>query len=47
MITTLAGLVVGLIAYLGYNALTVMVENVVYKMELSSVDFIELLQEPA
>ncbi len=47
MITTLAGLVVGLIAYLGYNALTVMVENVVYKMEVSSVDFIELLQEPA
>lgn len=47
MITTLAGLVVGLIAYLGYNALTVMVENVVYKMEVSSVEFIELLQDPA
>jgi biopolymer transport protein ExbB len=47
MITTVAGLVVGLIAYLGYNALTVMVENVVYKMEVSSVEFIELLQEPA
>jgi biopolymer transport protein ExbB len=47
MITTLSGLVVGLIAYLGYNTLTVMVENVVYKMEVSSVEFIDLLQEPA
>jgi len=47
MITTLAGLVVGLLAYLGYNSLTVMVENVVYKMEVSSVEFIDLLQEPA
>jgi biopolymer transport protein ExbB len=47
MITTLAGLVVGLLAYLGYNSLTVMVENIVYKMEASSVEFIDLLQEPA
>lgn len=47
MITTLGGLVVGLIAYLAYNALTVMVENIVYKMEVSSVEFIDLLQEPA
>lgn len=47
MITTVAGLVIGLLAYLGYNALTVMVENIVYKMEASSMEFIDLLQEPA
>lgn len=47
MVTTVAGLVIGLLAYLGYNALTVMVENIVYRMEASSMEFIDLLQEPA
>lgn len=47
MVTTAAGLVVGVVAYLGYNTLVNMVSSVVHKMESTSTDFIDLLQEPA
>jgi biopolymer transport protein ExbB len=46
MITTVAGLVVGIIAYLGYNFLVTRVSKVIHKMEYSSINFIDLLQEP-
>jgi biopolymer transport protein ExbB len=46
MITTAAGLMVGIVAYLGYNYLVARVQKVVHKMEYSSIDFIDLLQEP-
>lgn len=46
MITTVAGLVVGIIAYLAYNFLISRVQKVVHKMEYTSIDFIDLLQEP-
>lgn len=46
MIATVAGLIVGIIAYIGYNLLVSRVEKVVYKMELRSVEFIEILQSP-
>jgi biopolymer transport protein ExbB len=46
MITTVAGLIVGIIAYIGYNYLTGKVEKIVHQMEYSSIEFIELLQEP-
>jgi biopolymer transport protein ExbB len=46
MVTTVAGLVVGIIAYLGYNYLVTRVSKVVHKMEYSSIEFIDLLQEP-
>ncbi|MBL7860793.1 MAG: MotA/TolQ/ExbB proton channel family protein [Cyclobacteriaceae bacterium] len=46
MITTVAGLVVGIIAYLGYNYLVTRVSKVVHRMEYSSIEFIDLLQEP-
>ncbi len=46
MITTAAGLMVGIVAYLGYNYLVARVQKVVHKMEYTSVDFIDLLQEP-
>lgn len=46
MVTTVAGLIVGIIAYLGYNYLVTRVSKVVHKMEYSSIDFIDLLQEP-
>lgn len=46
MITTVAGLVVGIIAYLGYNYLVTRVSKEVHKMEYSSIEFIDLLQEP-
>jgi Biopolymer transport proteins len=45
MITTVAGLIVGIIAYLGYNYLVTRVSKVVHKMEYSSVEFIDVLQE--
>lgn len=47
MITTASGLVVGILAFLAYNTLVSMVNQVVFKLELTSTDFIDLLQEPA
>ena len=46
MITTAAGLFVGIIAYLGYNYLVTRVQKIVHNMEYTSIDFIDLLQEP-
>ncbi len=46
MITTAAGLVVGIIAYLGYNYLVSKVSKAIHYMEYTSIDFIDLLQEP-
>jgi len=46
MVTTAAGLVVGILAYLGYNYLVTRLKKVVHAMEYSSIDFIDLLQEP-
>lgn len=46
MVTTAAGLFVGILAYLGYNYLVTRVQKVIHKMEYNSVDFIDLLQEP-
>jgi len=46
MITTVAGLIVGIVAYLGYNFLVTRVSKVVNKMEYSAIEFIDLLQEP-
>jgi len=47
MITTAAGLVVGIVAYLGYNYLVTRVQKVIHNMEYTSIDFIDLLQEEA
>lgn len=46
MITTVGGLIVGILAYLGYNFLVTRVSKVIHKMEYSSIEFIDLLQEP-
>lgn len=46
MITTVAGLIVGIIAYLAYNFLVTRVQKVIHKMEYTSIEFIDLLQEP-
>jgi len=46
MITTAAGLLVGIIAYLGYNYLVNRLQKVIHMMEYTSIDFIDLLQEP-
>ncbi|MBI3235151.1 MAG: MotA/TolQ/ExbB proton channel family protein [Bacteroidetes bacterium] len=46
MVTSASGLIVGIIAYFGYNILTMMVNKVVNQMETASLDFIEILEEP-
>ena len=46
MITTVGGLVVGILAYFGYNYLTSNISDLVFKMENATIDFKDLLQEP-
>ena len=46
MTTTVCGLVVGIIAYMGYNHLVVKTDKVVHQMETTAVDFLDLLNEP-
>ncbi|MBS9524584.1 MotA/TolQ/ExbB proton channel family protein [Litoribacter alkaliphilus] len=45
MITTATGLVVGIVAYLGYNYLVGQVSKLIHSMEYTTVEFIDLLQE--
>jgi biopolymer transport protein ExbB len=47
MVTTVAGLIVGIIAYFGYNYLVARIDNIVYKMESNTIEFMDLLHEPA
>lgn len=47
MTTTVAGLIVGVIAYVAYNHLVVKTDKVVHQMEATAVDFLDLLNEPA
>lgn len=47
LITTAFGLFIGIIAFVGYNLLVASVEKVVFKMERTTVDFMDLLQEPS
>ncbi|WP_042007959.1 MotA/TolQ/ExbB proton channel family protein [Capnocytophaga canis] len=46
MATTVAGLIVGIIAYIGYNHLVVRTDKVVHQMEANVVEFLDLLNEP-
>jgi len=46
MTTTVAGLIVGIIAYVAYNHLVVRTDKVVYQMEAMSLEFLDLLNEP-
>lgn len=46
MVTTVGGLIVGIIAYFAYNYLVARVEKVVHKMEASTTEFMDLLNEP-
>ncbi|MFT7120721.1 MAG: biopolymer transport protein ExbB [Neolewinella sp.] len=46
LLTTAAGLFIGILAFVGYNLLVANVERVVYKMERSTTEFMDLLQEP-
>ena len=47
MVTTVAGLIVGILAYFSYNILVAKVESVVFTMEATTSEFMDLLHEPA
>jgi len=47
MITTVGGLVVGIIAYIFYNILVARIQKVVYKLEITASEFMDVLHEPA
>lgn len=47
LVTTVAGLVIGIIAYLSYNLLVAKVNKVVNKMEVTIVEFMDILQKPS
>ena len=46
LLTTAFGLFVGIFAFVGYNLLVANVEKVIYNMERTTVEFMDLLQEP-
>jgi biopolymer transport protein ExbB len=47
MITSAAGLLVGIVAFVGHNILNMMVDRVILKLETDSIEFIDLLEEPS
>jgi biopolymer transport protein ExbB len=46
VITSATGLIIGLLAYVAHNFLTTQVDKAAYKMEASSAEFLDILQEP-
>lgn len=46
LITTVAGLIVGILGYFAYNVLVVKVERVVFNLEATSTEFMDILNEP-
>jgi biopolymer transport protein ExbB len=46
MISSASGLIIGILAYVGYRFLNSQIDKATHKMESSSADFIDILQEP-
>lgn len=46
MITSATGLAIGILAYVGYHILNIMVDRVILRMETDAIEFIDLLDEP-
>ena len=46
MVTTVAGLIVGITAYFAYNALVARIERVVFRLQARAIEFMDLLNEP-
>lgn len=46
MVTTVAGLIVGIVAFMGYNYLVARIGKVVYQMENAALEFMDLLNQP-
>jgi len=47
MITSAAGLTVGIVAYVCYHILNMMVDKVILQLETDAIEFIDLLEEPS
>ncbi|MBN2165316.1 MAG: MotA/TolQ/ExbB proton channel family protein [Marinilabiliaceae bacterium] len=47
LVTTVAGLIVGIFAYFAYNMLVAKVEKVVFNIEATTMEFMDILNEPA
>jgi biopolymer transport protein ExbB len=47
MVTSAAGLVVGIIAHIAFHFLNTMIDRVSFQLESTAVDFIDLLHEPS
>jgi biopolymer transport protein ExbB len=47
MITSAAGLTIGIIAYVFYHILNMMVDKVILRLETDAIEFIDLLEEPS
>jgi biopolymer transport protein ExbB len=47
MVTSATGLMVGIIAYFFYTILTTMIDRAVNKMEITAIDFLDILHKPA
>lgn len=46
LVTSISGLIIGLLAYLGYTFLQTQIDKTTNKMEVASADFLDILQEP-
>ena len=46
LVTTVAGLIVGILAYFAYNILVSKVEKVIFRLEATSTEFMDILNEP-
>lgn len=46
MVTTVAGLIIGVIAFMAYNFMVSKVDKVIHHMEGASIEFLDLLNEP-
>lgn len=46
MMTTIFGLIVGIIAYVGYNHLVSKIDKIIHQLEANAIDFLDLLNEP-
>jgi biopolymer transport protein ExbB len=45
-VTSLTGLLIGLVAYLGYSYLMAQADKAANRMEVAAADFLDVLQEP-
>jgi biopolymer transport protein ExbB len=47
MVTTVGGLIIGIIAYICYNVLVTRMNKVIHGLEASSIEFLDVLDTPS